>query len=82
MFMEHDPHIPSLHDLLKVKVGSTVSLIFIRASSTIGPQLKKMMNIVIRILRKMHSTYQCLVISFFFFISDNICSVTCFVMLS
>ena len=40
MFMEHDPHIPSLQDLLKVKVGSTVSLILINASSTIGPQLE------------------------------------------
>ena len=40
MFMEHDPHIPSLHDLLKVKVGSTVSLILIKASNTIGPHLE------------------------------------------
>lgn len=40
MFMEHDPQIPSLHDLLKVKVGSISSFILINASKTIGPHLK------------------------------------------
>lgn len=32
MFMAHDPQIPSLHDLLKVSVGSTSFLILINAS--------------------------------------------------
>lgn len=40
IFIEHDPQIPSRHDLLKVKVGSCSFFIFIRASRIIGPQLK------------------------------------------
>ena len=39
MFMAQDPQIPSLHDLLKVKVGSISLLILTRASRTMGPQL-------------------------------------------
>ena len=40
MFMEQEPQIPSRHDLLKVRVGSISFLILMRASRTIGPQLK------------------------------------------
>ena len=40
-FMEHEPQIPSLQDLLKVKLESTSSLIFIKASKTIGPHLSR-----------------------------------------
>ena len=36
MFMAHDPQIPSLQDLLKVRVGSTSFLILISASRTFG----------------------------------------------
>ena len=35
--MEHEPQIPSLQDLLKVRVGSISLLININASSVIGP---------------------------------------------
>ena len=34
MFMAHEPQIPSLQDLLKVRVGSTSFLILINASRT------------------------------------------------
>ena len=39
MFMAQDPHTPSRHDLRKASVGSIVFLMWIMASSTIGPQL-------------------------------------------
>ena len=41
MFIAHEPQIPSLQLLLKVKVGSTSFLILIKASSIIGPVLFK-----------------------------------------
>ena len=41
IFIAHDPHIPSLHDLLKVNVGSISFLILIIASRTIGPHFDK-----------------------------------------
>ena len=37
--IEHDPQMPSRHDLLKVKVGSISFLILINASNIITPQL-------------------------------------------
>jgi len=40
-FIEHDPQIPSLHDLLKDKDGSCLSLIYKRASKYIGAHLFK-----------------------------------------
>ena len=40
MFIAQEPQMPSLHDLLKVSVGSSSFLILIRASKTIGPHLK------------------------------------------
>ena len=40
IFIAHEPQIPSLHERLKVRVGSTSLLIFTNASSTIGPHLK------------------------------------------
>ena len=39
IFMAQEPQMPSLHDLLKVRVGSISLLILIKASSTMGPQL-------------------------------------------
>ena len=36
MFIAQDPQMPSLHDLLKVNVGSISFLILIKASNTIG----------------------------------------------
>ncbi len=41
MFMAQEPQIPSLHDLLNVKVGSISLLILIKASKTMGPQLNR-----------------------------------------
>lgn len=41
IFIEQEPQIPSRHDLLKVKVGSTSFLILIRASNIIGPHWLK-----------------------------------------
>jgi len=38
MFIAHEPQTPSRHDRRKVSVGSTLFLIQISASSTIGPQ--------------------------------------------
>jgi hypothetical protein len=38
MFMAHEPQIPSRQERRKVSVESTVPLIRIRASRTIGPQ--------------------------------------------
>ena len=38
IFIEHEPQIPSRHDLLKVNVLSITFLIRINISSTIGPQ--------------------------------------------
>lgn len=40
IFIAHEPQIPSLHDLRKVKVGSISFLILINASKIIGPHLK------------------------------------------
>ena len=37
MFMEHEPQIPSRHERRKVREGSIVSLILMRASRTMGP---------------------------------------------
>ena len=37
IFIEQEPQIPSLQDLLKVKLESISCLIFIKASKTIGP---------------------------------------------
>lgn len=39
MFIAHEPQIPSLQDLLKVRVGSNSFLILRIASNTIGPHL-------------------------------------------
>ena len=41
MFIAQEPQIPSRQERLNVRVGSNSFLIFIRASRTIGPQLKK-----------------------------------------
>lgn len=49
MFMPHEPQIPSLHDLLKVRELSCSILIFSKACKTIGPQLIK--NIIILLIR-------------------------------
>ena len=38
IFIEHEPQMPSLHDLLKVIVVSISFFIFKSASRTIGPQ--------------------------------------------
>ena len=40
IFIEQEPQIPSLQDLLKVNEGSTSFFILRSASRTIGPQLK------------------------------------------
>lgn len=40
IFIAQDPHIPSLQDLLNVKVGSISFLILIKASRTMGPHLQ------------------------------------------
>ena len=47
MFIEHEPQMPSRHDLLNVSVGSCSFLILIRASRTIVPHLseKKCANV-------------------------------------
>ena len=37
MFMEHEPQMPSRHERRKARVGSMVFLMWIRASSSIGP---------------------------------------------
>ena len=39
MFMAHEPQMPSRHERRNVSEESTVALIRISASSTIGPQL-------------------------------------------
>ena len=39
IFIEHEPHIPSLHDLLNVSVGSTLFFMYMIASNNIGPIL-------------------------------------------
>ena len=41
IFIAHDPHIPSLQERLKVRVGSIWFLISMRASSTMGPHLSR-----------------------------------------
>ena len=45
-FIEHDPHIPSLHDLLNVSDGSILFFMNIRASKTHQCELQQIHGIV------------------------------------